>query len=374
MYLKIFCLLKPCPEKKAKVRSLNFRTKLFIMLFTIIIVPVMLLMTVTYYVSFEIVKTKSEELNILNARQVRIKLEYYLSSFEKSIYDLYSETELNNILRQIALGNNAARVDEKNKKVLSEALLNMTEKNRDILYTQLFDVDKNLLSNFGSSKQDIPGHIFESIDSYIDTKNIWYGPYQNYYKQNVITLGKRIKDMNDFITTGYMFVSTKEIDLEGIYSNFNQTHNLLFIIDENGNIISHPNKNLLNTKINLSLGTLSDENVDNAYIKDIDGKSKMASFDTIRNTGWKVVLISSMDTVTQNMNQMLIYYFIAILILTCISIAIITFKVSKRIGKPLNELSKKVRAFVNMPFNCYFVCIPIIHYSYIIFCMIYFVL
>jgi two-component system sensor histidine kinase YesM len=333
-------------ERKSKKGKINFRTKLFIMLFTMIMLPVVVLMTVSYYVSYDIVKTKSAEINLLNAKQIRINLEYYLSSFEKSVYDLYIETELNNVLRQIALSNGSAPVETENRKSLDDVLLKMVDKNRDIMYTQLFDVDKNLVANYGSSKQDIPEYIFEEIDKYDEAKNIWCGSYLNYFKQNVITLGKKIRDLNDFISTGYMFVSLKESDLEGVYRNFNSTQNLSYIVDDEGYIISHPNKNLINTKAEGDLLTAQEENSEQTIIRGTNNGNIMVSIDTIRNTGWKVVHISSMSTVSQNMKKMLTYFMI-VLLLTCVLIAAITFRVSRRIGRPLNELGRRVSKFAN---------------------------
>lgn len=340
------------PNAYARARSrgthrkgLKFRTKIFIMFLVIIIIPVMVLMTVTYYASYDVVKKKSSEINRLYAKQTRIKVEYYLSSFEKSIYDLYAETRLNGILRQRSLDKDESRIKDEDKKLVDDVLIKMIDKNREIMYVQLMDAENRLVTNLGTNKQIIPESIYNKVNDFDETKNIWYGPYVNYFKQNVLTLGKKIKDMNDFITTGYIFTSLKEADLEKVYRNYDETQNASFIVDDAGFIVSHPNKNFLNTKAAPVFAELIDKG-EQEVIKEIDGESKMVSLDTIRNSGWKVVHISSMGAVTKNMNQMLIYY-IAVLFLTSVSIAAITFKVSRKIGRPLNDLSMRVSKFAD---------------------------
>ena len=348
-------------EVKKRKKRINFGKKLFIMLFTIIIIPEALLMTISYYISYNIVERKYSEINKLGASQVSIKLESYLSSFEKSMYDLYAEAELNSkksksglnaegglnsILRKIALGEGDYVIDAESEKSLSDMLLSMSEKNRDILYSQLFDVNKKLLAGFGSSNRNVPEEIFEMVDSYSETKNVWYGPYSNYYKQNVFTLGKKIKDMNDFITLGYMYVSLKETDLESVYRNTGETGNISYLIDGDGMIVSHPNKNLLGTKADPDIRRLLEANTDQAVIKGADNGNNMVSFSAIKNTGWKVVVISSMASVSQGMGKMLAG-FVAVLILASISIAMITSRISKSIARPINDLSKRVRGFAN---------------------------
>ena len=348
-------------EVKKRKKRINFGKKLFIMLFTIIIIPEALLMTISYYISYNIVERKYAEINKLGASQVSIKLESYLSSFEKSMYDLYAEAELNSkksksglnaegglnsILRKIALGEGDYVIDAESEKSLSDMLLSMSEKNRDILYSQLFDVNKKLLAGFGSSNRNVPEEIFEMVDSYSETKNVWYGPYSNYYKQNVFTLGKKIKDMNDFITLGYMYVSLKETDLESVYRNTGETGNISYLIDGDGMIVSHPNKNLLGTKADPDIRRLLEANTDQAVIKGADNGNNMVSFSAIKNTGWKVVVISSMASVSQGMGKMLAG-FVAVLILASISIAMITSRISKSIARPINDLSKRVRGFAN---------------------------
>lgn len=337
-------------ESAGLFKKFSFRKKLLFMLITLIIIPVMFLMGVSYFVSFKVIKEKSIAMNLLNTKQINIKLNHYLVSFEKCIYDLYGESDLNNLLRNLAFTKKDDIENIQAQQIIQKVFVKMLDKNRDIVYTQLFNNEGKQLSYYGSHRQVIPEELFNLIDGSDNPNNIWYGPYTNYYNQKVITLGKKLKDVNDFVDMGYMFISIKETDIEQVYVNRKDNKGYTFITDRNGVVLSHPDKALLQTKADY-IFRKPELFVDiKSLVTEFNDDNVIISCDTLESTGWKVYHVSSLSFAKASMKQML-YYYIIMFILNTAVIAVISLRVSRKVGKPINELSKKVVDFANSNTN-----------------------
>lgn len=172
-----------------------------------------------------------------------------------------------------------------------------------------------------------------------------YG-YESKFNVPVVSYIRCVNDLNAFRTLAIEKITMKEQALRAIYAVKNENlseDDLLFIINDTGDIISADNKEILNTKIS-DYALMKDKmDADNGYFK-ISSKtgSKSVFYSNIENTPWNLIQVVSrknMDLPMAMVNQI-----IAISILLCILFSILfTLIQNKYVIKPIVRLSKEMK-------------------------------
>lgn len=332
--------------------KLNFKRKLSIMLISVIMLPIIVLILVSYNITYGIVESKAIEINTLNTEQMKKRIEYYLKNFEKSVYYIYTDEELVENFREImdtgSLKNDSIKdmnYEETIGNILEDVFGKLERQNRDISYLNFYDKYYRLCFSSKYKSIDISKNYFETLEQYSETKNIWFDTVKNLYNEYVITLGKKVKDKNDFYELGYLFITVREKDLENNYKNTINERDISFIINEESIVISHPNKSLLGTKLNSTY--VNKMQADEGWLKhSSSNKDYIISYNTIDGSGWKIVNVSSMIEAKANMEKIIFYNFVVLLFST-LGIVGIVFFISNKISNPINYLTSKVSKFQN---------------------------
>lgn len=320
----------------------NFKTKLSIVLASLVVLPIIVSMTVTYGITSGIVKENVVEMNMLKTRQVARRLENYFKTTEKSLNYIYFEKSLTDILGKDKY---LTYEDyESDKKIIESVLNNIYSQNRNIIYANLYKLNGDISYSLGFGDRSITQDMLMTVKEKDTVSNTWFGAYKDYYNAYVITLGRKIRDINHFTDWGCIFVSIRESDIADIYDEDSDSGDFSFIIDDSGIVISHNDKSLLGKKLYYPFADEVISGRSNNFIKKYSGYDLLVNYESIKDTGWKVVSVSSVKVLEDNMKKMLIYNLL-VFIFSTIVVVMLVIHISNKISMPINELTGKVKKF-----------------------------
>lgn len=114
------------------------------------------------------------------------------------------------------------------------------------------------------------------------------------YRSKTLPLVRVINDMDKFVKIGYLVINVKEKSLFEIYNNTTLKNNTeLYIINNDGCIVSHENKAKLGQKQNSGYldKILNGSSRYEFFITEIEKKNYYISFHPISGTTFKIVSI-----------------------------------------------------------------------------------
>jgi Predicted signal transduction protein with a C-terminal ATPase domain len=339
-------ILKPGKRSLASrlLLRLNFRKKMTIVLIGLIILPIILLMFVSYNVTNGIVQTKVKDTILIKNLQAKKRLEYYINSFENSIFYLYD----NNFINILKKDQYVYYQDyDKDNAEVKELVASIQKQNRDISYVNVYKSNTKLLFSSGFGEQLIPGSSFDILNKYEECRNIWFETYKDYNNDYMITIGKKINNVYDFSkvdTIGYVFINVNENGFENIYKDNIESNDNSYIIEKNGTVVSHTDKNMIGKKLEYPYtGKYLDDN-GITTLRQSGGDEYMVSYFPINNTDWIFVNMISLKAINESMKK-IIYLYLVIVMLSILGIALVVYKISKKISGPINILTNRVDRF-----------------------------
>jgi len=121
----------------------------------------------------------------------------------------------------------------------------------------------------------------------------------------VLTLGKKVNRIETGNELGTLFLNVKEDRFSSIFENIEKTENKIFLItDENGNIISASDKNLLFTPIDRVIGEWDGRKNPDFDIRNLsDGKRVLLTKISLNKGKWNLVSIIDMEILTKDIRE-----------------------------------------------------------------------
>ena len=156
----------------------------------------------------------------------------------------------------------------------------------------------------------------------------------------VITLAKSLPKKGDQETTGIFFVDLNYSSISELCSNISfGNKGYIYILDGNGNLIYHPQQQLLYSGLKKEKIQEVLQCKDSTFVTD-DGK--LYSISTSKETGWTVVGVAYTEELLKNSDETVrIYFFSAILILM-VAFAL-AYLLSYGITKPIKVLGDSMK-------------------------------
>ncbi len=116
------------------------------------------------------------------------------------------------------------------------------------------------------------------------------------------------------------------------------------LIMKNGEYLSHPDKRkvLKNEKVPYLIMNRMNREKGSFVYADERGKDVLATYSTIKQTGWKVIVRQDASEVFQEWIAMKKYYFISTLLLIAITVVFVYF-ISRQVTRPIEELTEATR-------------------------------
>ena len=189
-------------------------------------------------------------------------------------------------------------------------------------------------------------------------ENIWISSHIDNYdpmtgSQNVITLAKKIllvsgHDMAD--TIGYLIINIRENDLNKLMYTYGNNSENIIMVSPSAGIISHSDKKLIGTPFDL---TPAKGNSSGTYFNIIDNKECLVTYSKLQKTGWYLIAaIDSAAILRESRNLM--YLTVTVTVVLFLFFILIILLLSKRISKPIKNLSRQMRKVENGDFNISF--------------------
>lgn len=179
----------------------------------------------------------------------------------------------------------------------------------------------------------------------------WMFNYKEYLyidKMPIISLARTVADPQSNRKLGLLIYSVAEKDFRRYLSTLEGE---VYLIDNEGTVVSSPATNTIG--LNFANETYMTEiwkRLEGQEIVTINGKKQIVNYDTIEQTGWKIVQIIPYDTVfkrifdIRNMNIWIVGIIFFIFM-------IITLSISYNISKPLKLLNKRMQTAEKKSFD-----------------------
>ena len=143
-------------------------------------------------------------------------------------------------------------------------------------------------------------------------------------------------------SNGLIQMQIREKSIFDIYkdSSFGKD-STIFIIDENGYVVSHPDKKKISTRIETSQIEKINQN-SGSFTTEIDGKNYMIVYNAIASSKWTLIATIPMDYIQSN-NQWLLNTNLIIIMISFIFVILISVWVSSKIASPLERVGKAMK-------------------------------
>jgi len=162
----------------------------------------------------------------------------------------------------------------------------------------------------------------------------------------VLTLGKKIVDIQSGNTLGQLFLNVRESRLSGVLRSMNAVRSSrYFIADERGEVVSSAERAELLLPIG---GTELREWVANhrsvSQITEVDGADRLLATRDFPRLGWKLVSVTPLRSLTEGLEQLRNTLLAIALICSLFALFGAVF-LSKRIAGPIVELARSMKGF-----------------------------
>ncbi|MCQ6561512.1 sensor histidine kinase [Paenibacillus mendelii] len=160
---------------------------------------------------------------------------------------------------------------------------------------------------------------------------------------NSITNVRKALALLTFKDWGLMIISVRE---SYIYESYEDTlkklHSTTFMVDEQGRILSHPNKNLLSTPVDPAVQGQLEKGLNASSLITIGGLGYSLHYITSDYTGWKLVTLVPQSEMNQNITLAKNTIFLIIGI-TVMLVFILSIAISTGITRPTVKLLRHIR-------------------------------
>jgi len=160
----------------------------------------------------------------------------------------------------------------------------------------------------------------------------------------VISLSREILAADSGQSAGVLLVDLNYDVIEGICSSIQLgKRGYIFIVDRNGEIVYHPQQQLLYGGLKSENIRLVMEEESEYFTGDDDDQDTFYSVKAMRTTGWKVVGVNYRSELVENRDSIRTTYALWGLAFFAITI-VLSIVVSTRISKPIKQLRKSMQA------------------------------
>ncbi len=315
---------------KKKGRLFSIRSKLIIMLIAVGYIPAAILGTSTYITSLKVVSNKLEVTSSQTTHEISRGIDNYFSAMKNIIKILNSDTNI--IEADNPTYFEFAKTLIANTKATDDNIMNIyvgTEKG--LFYTEPY---AKLPSDFNHKKRDWYIDAMANVGEVVITN-----PYID------TATGKTTISLVSAIEKGSKTIGVVGMDIdltafsEGLSEIKIGDEGYVYITDNQGNLIAHPDHTLIGTDLisTLSIWKEIANSSDGFTEYNYQNEDKFSSFVTSSVTGWKIISSMNYSELSDDMSTILLNMTIAMLLAT---IAAILFAIlfSNPIAKNIKKL------------------------------------
>lgn len=325
------------------IKNLNLRYQLILSYIPIFIISLLIINLVSYYLMANALKKNSREFVNETAKIISRDITKNLNQYDEISSSIAFDENLSSLL--------SGEINDYNYFIKSnkvkQKIYYFTQNSKDIKSIFIYPINRSAVirSNSNIIYNDmnyIDNEYFKSLASNAETK-VWstnavagYDPEGGnylYFLRSIPNFG---------VSNGLIQMQIREKSIFDIYkdSSFGK-NSTIFIIDENGYIISHSNKEKISTKIQASIIENINQNL-GSFTTEIDGKNYMIVYNAIASSKWTLIATIPMDYIQSN-NQWLLNTNLIIIMISFIFVILISVWVSSKIASPLERVGKAMK-------------------------------
>lgn len=322
------------------IKNLNLRYQLILSYIPIFTISLLIINLVSYYLMANTLKKNSREFVNETAKIISRDITKNLNQYDEISSSIAFDENLSSLLSGEI---NAYNYFIKSNKV-KQKLYYFTQNSKDIKSIFIYPINRSAVirSNSNIIYNDmnyIDNEYFKSLASNAETK-LWSTSAVAGYDSEGGNYLYFLRAIPNFGTSnGLIQMQIREKSIFDIYkdSSFGK-ESTIFIIDENGYIVSHPDKKKISTRIQTSKIENINQN-SGSFTTKIDGKNYMIVYNAIASSKWTLIATIPMDYIQSN-NQWLLNTNLIIIMISFIFVILISVWVSSKIASPLERVGK----------------------------------
>lgn len=318
----------------------SLRDNILFYLIGVIVLPSTLYMLLTYTLSFEFIKNYIIELNRSTFSQTLENINYYLDLKVKVLSGIVFDSSIQNYLS--GSGNSSSSTEFKEGQTPVDDIINKMDS-----YIRLHDGKDEIDIYSAGNRLLLKNNITPSsdtgispavIDSLLKSSNIfsWQPTVIDPYNRALIDLAVKINSTQDYKPIGYLKCRFPEYYLESIYKNTIKDDINVFIVNEGDIILSHPNKNMINTRFLFSSYRSSGTDF-------MSGREEFLFRTKLKDVPWYLVAQYKNSIYLKDTRQF-IYDRIYIMLLLLFITIIIAYMISGNFTSSIDKMNRLIKA------------------------------
>ncbi len=333
---------------KKHIKSIPLRSKLTYYLVITICITVLIVFACSYTITSRSIKQQAKDMTMQQLVQNSLNLENYLKDIENAPDNIITDKSLHKYL---------SNPDEDNLEFTAEvdnvyqSMLNIFGTKRDILYIYIYKVLNNKVLYLGPTKAGSNAD-YSDVIMYLAKDDITGSPLRVSFRNDpvnkskyTLTIYKPIFDIYKIKKPiGVLCVSVTEDTLAGFYSHKNTNFPLeTFIMNGEGTIVSHIDKSKISTNSNL-------QNILKKQDGEVEIDGKVVVYKYIEDWDWYVVGTIPISYLLKG-NKVLLLAILLIVLLIVVTATFVSFRFSKRLLRPFDELIYRMSMVSNGDFE-----------------------
>jgi two-component system, sensor histidine kinase YesM len=317
------------------IKSMPFRNKLTYYLIITICVTVLIVFACSYIITSHSIKQQAKDMTMQQLEQNSLNLEDYLKDIESTPDSIVTDKSLQEYLsnHDVDTLKFTAKVDN-----VYQSMSSILGSKRDILYIYLYKVLDNKVLYLGPTKAGSNAD-YSNVMTYLSNADITGSPIRVSFRKDPVNTSKYTLTIYQPIfdiyrikkPIGMLCIAVTEDVLAGFYSHRNSKLPLeTFIMNGEGTIVSHIDKSKISTNAKL-------QNI----LKKQDGAmeigGKLVVYKYIKDWDWYVIGTLPISYLLRD-NNVLLLAILIIVFLIIISATFVSFRFSKRLLRPFDEM------------------------------------
>ena len=173
-------------------------------------------------------------------------------------------------------------------------------------------------------------------------QNLFVDSNNRYYW--VISLSRGIEITKDGSTSsGILVVDMNFSGIEQLFTKVNSGDMCyLYLMDQSGNIIYHPQQNLIYSELAVENNAVAITYEDGTHTEEFQGEERMVVVKTVGYTGWKIVSVIPKENLYRNRNEINAVW-MTVLAIAILMLIFVNQYLSSKIAQPLRRLEDSVK-------------------------------